>query len=259
MSNIEHLSYSSISSYLLCPRAWFLHYIQKVQTPTATALVFGSAFHNTIEQYLTNVAQGNMAESPAELWGAKWTAQIEREPNVAWELETPEGLRDEGARLLASKPIAEGIQRVAANFDDPEKLEKRVNLQVPGVPVPIIGYIDVITADGIPGDFKTSARAWTQDKADEQQQSLFYLAALNQAGYPTPGWLFRHYVAVKTQRPQWQVFEHRHNPAQLMWLFDTIQHVWKGIEAGSFPCRCDSWKCSPKYCEHFSMCRGKYQ
>ena len=74
----------------------------------------------------------------------------------------------------------------------------------------MVGYIDVITADGIPGDFKTSARTWTVDKALNETQPLFYLAALNQIGVREVNLRFRHYVFVKTKTPQFQVIEHSH-------------------------------------------------
>jgi hypothetical protein len=133
-----------------------------------------------------------------------------------------------------------------------------VELHVPGVPIPIIGYIDVVTADGVPGDFKTAARSWTQDQAQNELQSLFYLAALNQAGIATPGWMFRHYTIIKTKTPKFEAFEHCHKPGELMFLFDLIQRVWTGIERGVFALNPTGWKCSPSYCDFYSKCRGKY-
>ena len=36
-----------------------------------------------------------------------------------------------------------------------------------------------------------------------------------------------------------------------------IQKVWKGIEAGVFPENPSTWKCNPRYCEYWPICRGK--
>jgi hypothetical protein len=44
MTELDHLSYSSISSYLGCGQNWKFHYKDEIKTPTSPELVFGSAF-----------------------------------------------------------------------------------------------------------------------------------------------------------------------------------------------------------------------
>ena len=252
---IEHLSYSSISSYLGCGANWKYHYIDQVPTLTSPELVFGSAFHGTVESFVGNNHQGDLAT----LWQEKWGKQLECDQKVDWGTDTPEFFRDEGKRILSHKDIQAGIFSIkAAKSDQGAKIEQKVELHVPGVPLPVIGYIDIITEDGIPGDFKTSGKSWSADKALNEMQPLFYLAALNQAGIQTPGWHFRHFIFVKTKTPQFQMIEHTHNPGQLMWLFKMIQGVWKGIESEVFPTNPTGWKCSPSYCEYWSICRGRW-
>lgn len=249
---LDHLSYSSINTYLLCGRAWRRRYIDKEQTPTSSALVLGSAFHNAIEA----AVQGADLESQFQ---QSWLWQLERNPDVDWGQDTQSSVKATGERMVKSKSVQDLLGRLRENFDgDPEKIEKRVELRVPGVPVPIIGYIDLITKDGVPGDFKTAARMWRDGKADEELQPLFYLAALNQAGIEVPGWMFRHYVFTKTTRPEAKVFEVQHKPSEIFGLFEIIKAAWRGIEAGVYLLNTSTWKCSPKYCEFWSTCRAKY-
>jgi hypothetical protein len=254
MTSLDHLSYSSISSYLACGAAWKYHYLDKIKTPTSPELVFGSAFHGTVEHFIGSGHQGSLID----LWQSEWTKQLEQNPEITWEKDTPEGYCNLGVKMFADENIQKGILSIkAAQTSDGPFIEKKIELQVPGVPVPILGYIDIVTADGVPGDIKTSARAWTMDKALNEIQPLVYLAAMNQAGMPTPGMRFRHFVFVKTKAPQFQVMEHVHRPQEMFWLFGMIQKVWKGIEAGVFPENSGGWKCSPSYCEFWSGCRGK--
>ena len=115
----------------------------------------------------------------------------------------------------------------------------------------------MVGADGVPCDFKTAARAWTQEQADKELQVLFYLAALNQAGYElNPDMKFRHYVFTKTKTPQAQVIESSRKVADLFWLFQIVSEVWRGIESETFPPNTSTWKCSPKWCEYYQLCRG---
>ena len=252
-TQLDHLSYSSISSYLLCARAWKFHYLEKIETPTSPELVFGSAFHGAVE---THIKKGG-----SELMGAwleSWNTNVEGK-QIAWGADTPESFFNQGVKMLSDPKVQYELSCLKPAIENEKPMiETRVTLKVPGVPIPLIGYIDIITQDNVPGDFKTSARSWTSDKAASETQSLFYLAALNQMGRPTPGWEFRHYIFVKTKTPQVQVLPHTHKASEMFWLFGMIQNVWKGIEAGVFPENPTGWKCNPAMCDFWNLCRGKY-
>lgn len=251
MTTLEHLSYSSISAYLSCGHYWQMKYIDKLPTGTSPELVFGSAFHGTIENFIKGNHQGDLLQ----FWQTNWKEQLERNPEIDWGMDSPASFENLGIRMFESKEIHQGILSIKA--DAPEWIEKRIELKVPGVPIPVLGFIDIVTADGIPGDFKTSSKSWTMDKALGETQPLFYLAALNQLGIHSHNWKFRHFVFVKTKEPKFQIMEHVHNPTEVFWLFEMIRRAWQGIEAGVFPISPGSWKCSPNYCEFWSKCRGK--
>jgi len=85
---------------------------------------------------------------------------------------------------------------------------------------------------------------------------VFYLAALNQAGYTLNCGLFRHYVFVKTKKPQIQIWESYRTIGQMFWLFGLIKETWEAISAGAFPPNTTTFKCSPRYCEYWGICRG---
>jgi hypothetical protein len=252
-NELEHLSYSSISTYLMCGANWKYHYVDKIPTKPGSALIFGSAFHNTVENFIANNHQGDLIS----LWREAWATQLEADKVSDFEGASPEILCNDGIRILSNSDVLNGILSIkaATREDGKPAIETKVELNVPGVPLPIIGYIDVITSEGA-GDFKTSAKSWTQDKADDELQTLFYLAALNQMGKPVLN--FTHYIFVKTKVPQFQKIQHTHSPGQIFWLFQLIQSVWKGIEAGVYPLNPTGWRCSSLYCEYFNLCRGKY-
>lgn len=257
MAELQHLSYSSISTYQLCARSWAYRYVEKVPVRKGAALAFGSAFHGTVEAVIRN--HNTALSAPIqEIWAQQWQAQT-AEADIDWSGDLPEELFNVGARMLAHKDTAALLGSIAPLLDGADPvIEKRIELRVPGVPVPIIGYIDVITADGVPCDFKTSARAWTADKQEAELQPLFYLAALAQAGYTlNPQRAFRHYVFVKTKTPQVQTLQSTYTPAALFWLLGLIREVWKGIAAEAYPPNPGSWKCSQRWCEYWHLCRGR--
>jgi len=200
--------------------------------------------------------------SPAEpqaFWAEHWARQLEENgANISWDGDSPEDLNNTGIRMLTNPDVLATINAIEPLLDPAPVVEKKISLQVPGVPIPIIGYIDVIEADGIPADFKTSSRSWGSQKAQEEMQPCFYLAALNQMGHKSEWPLdFRHYVFVKTKVPKVEIWRTQRRSGELFWLFGAIRDVWQAIEARAFPPNPGTWLCSPKYCEFWDLCRGK--
>jgi len=244
---LEHLSYSSISKYVLCARNWRFKYLDQIPAPKSTSLLFGGAFHETIEYHVAN--QGNIIET----WATNWEiALAESDGQIDWQDETPESLCNLGTRMLTHKDILPVINSLR-----PLEIEKRVELQVPGVPIPVVGFIDMIESDGVTCDFKTSSRSWSQSKAQDELQPIFYLAALNQLGIEHC-WKFRHYVFTKTKTPKIEIWETQRSPREALWLFELIKDVWDAIQKDIFPTTgVGSFLCSAKYCEYWDICRGK--
>jgi len=251
---IEYLSYSSISKYLTCAEAWRRQYIEKQPQAKTPALIVGGAFHETIEEYISHAHTPDLTG----LWARHWAAALDKNPDIEWGADTPEQHYNDGLRLVTADSVTAMLKRVTPLQDEQGAyIERKVTLTVPGVPVPIIGYIDVITSDGVPGDFKTSSTRWSAEKATGELQPLFYLAALNQAGFNVPGLTFRHYVVTKGKTPTATVHEHRHTYEEILWLFDNIARVYRAIMAEVYPMNPGSWLCNPKYCGYWHECRGK--
>ena len=176
---INHLSFSSVSRYLRCGKQWKYHYLDNLPEEDSESLLFGRAWHKLIK-----LADGS---DLLDYWSA-----------VAAENGLNDDLMHLGNRMLQQEEIAATIQGLSIN---PEMLEMRTELTIPGVSVPVIGFIDMIGNDGVPIDIKTSSRKWTQDQVDRDLQATFYLAALEQLGMVTLPAKFRFIVFTKTKKP----------------------------------------------------------
>jgi len=254
---IKHLSYSSISTYLLCARSWKFRYLDKIKTPVAAALPFGSAFHETIKAYTDTKAVGGQPDPLDEIFNRAWNWRVENE-NIDYGSETPESIRMVGHRMLTERSVCTTIDGITPQMvNDQPVSERRVEFTVDGVPVPVVGFIDMIDIDGVPCDFKTASRSWYDSKADDELQPAFYLEALKQLGEMPSGGRFRYFIFTKAKKPKTQIIETSRTDKQLNWALDTIRDTWHGINSQVFPPNgIGGWKCSKKYCEYWDVCKG---
>lgn len=297
VQDLEHLSHSSITTYMLCPRSWKFRYLDKIESQRGSALAFGSATHDTIEQTMffklglpmtAEVVQKAIGDLDKDIT-ADYEALAQdvnktieeqdysnvfmfnldcqyNDPMVDMSTDSYNELLDLGQKVFSDTKITDELfalkPQIMADTAKPA-IERKISLDVPGVPIPVIGYIDIITEDGVPGDFKTSKRKWGATKADDELQAAFYLIGLSQQFGIRVDQLpaFRYYVIVKTKKPYLQVVETTRTPAQLFFIYDLVKSVWDAIEAESFPMNAhpSNWKCSPKWCEYWSICRGRHE
>ncbi len=253
---VERLSYSSINTWLMCPRYWYYRYALKLDSPPNPSMILGSAIHDTLETVVSQRARRQEADV-LTTWDRSWAVRLEKEPGIVWNAEdTPESTYNEGVRLLKAEAVDELMTELHCDLNEsgePE-VERFVEIQVPGVPVPVVGFIDLLMG-GVPCDFKVTGKAWTDRQAQGSLQPLFYLAALDQLGRSDHGYRFKHIVFVRTKVPKVQVIESQFRPMDVLWLMDFIPQVWKAIEHEVFPPNPGGWKCDPRYCEHWDRCR----
>ncbi|MEN8097897.1 MAG: PD-(D/E)XK nuclease family protein [Chloroflexota bacterium] len=257
---VKHLSYSSIYAYLNCGYNWKLKYIDKIDAPSSPALVFGGVFHEAVEHYLRAKVKGE-SEDLRELWHEAWLQKMDDPKlDVEWGDKGVDFYRDDGERILSSPDVVARIDSVRPQIttDGEAALETRVSMWIDDVPVPIIGYVDLIEEDGIPGDFKTSSAMWSKGKPANEIQPIIYLDALHKGEVIDPSeYRFRHYVFTKAKKPRAEVFETTRSPGEIRWMHDMVRDVWQSMQAGIYVTNPLSWKCNSRNCEYWDACRGK--
>jgi len=261
---VKHLSHSSINTYMMCPASWKFRYADKIKMPVNAALPFGTAIHKAIQTYISaKVLHPDEARPLFELWPQCWRDTLaEQRQEVNWD--KPQTYYDNlGLSMLKAPSIERAIEDIEPAFKSLMTMEKvpiieqRIEFKIPSVPIPIIGYIDLITSDGVPIDLKTSARKWSRGKEHFELQPDFYLIGLAQDGFIVPDNKFRYYIFTKTKAPICQILETQRSWPQIFWTLNLIKEIWQAIEAGSFPPNTSGWKCQPKYCEYWELCRGR--
>jgi CRISPR/Cas system-associated exonuclease Cas4 (RecB family) len=169
---MDHLSYSSINTFTKCPRQWWVGYVRGVRTPSSPAQVYGTAVHTVLEDMFSgkevDVKRAvNMAIMKAGKVGTRMSGLLDVAATV-----------DDINSVLMDPSVSSLLAGIVV---DPGGVEVKVDFAVEGVPIPVIGFVDVVQANGVPMDIKTSATDWDEDRASRETQPLFYLRGLNAA------------------------------------------------------------------------------
>ena len=174
------ISYSQFSLYAKCPRRWKFDYLDNLRVYEQTVhTIFGTAFHNTLQNYLTVMYNDSVKAADAIDLNAYLQEQIFNEYKTAVE-------KNNGTHFSTPKELAEFLQdgieilkyvKKHRGVYFPSKKHKLVGIEVPlnlqlKGNVGFIGYIDVVILDERTGrikvwDIKTSTSGWNKyQKAD---------------------------------------------------------------------------------------------
>lgn len=138
----DHLSYSSISTFLDCAQRWKRIYIDKEPKPQTIDTLFGSLFHQTVAQFLSNKRQ-----KLEDIWES--TCQKSK-------LSLPSDYVQKGNLLFSSPHIESELSKLQPYYIDAEPvLEKEFQFSSASIPIPVKGFVDCVLADGTVVDFKT--------------------------------------------------------------------------------------------------------
>jgi CRISPR/Cas system-associated exonuclease Cas4 (RecB family) len=217
--NVEHVSASSLKTLSACPEQFRRRYLLGEKQPPGAALVWGSADHKTSEfNYQQKIESGEdlplveirdyfAAQVDVAVEEAGGLNEMEWKPDEkSRKRKTIDDVKDRGARL------AEAYHLEVAPAVQPEAVEEKFSIEVPGVPVPIIGYLDLVAgpseqqragrpegaSEGVLDlrrivDRKTSGRKVSKPEPDWSMQAGIYQLAR---------WLPHEWqISVKTQNP----------------------------------------------------------
>jgi hypothetical protein len=203
---IKHLSATSLGMLDRCPEQYRRRYLKGEKSRPAGALVWGAADHKAVgwglEQKLLNGTLPSSSDT-LDFFSDAWTAAIDEHggsSEVDWDDDKPGDLKTKAAALVKvyHEQVSPSISPVA--------VEHKFERHVAGVPVPLIGYVDVVTQQKVI-ERKTSKRRESKPKPDWVVQGRIYSAELCKP--------LEWHVSAKTQRPA--VFTPLTDPDLVLW------------------------------------------
>lgn len=179
----RHLSPSSLGMLRRCPRQFQQRYIRGKKEAPGESLVIGSFFHETMEwNYRQKIEshEDRPLSEVVEYLGDAAVPKVLDEAGGADEIRWDVG----GDTALAVDRARSDAERITSAYHasvlpriQPTAVEQRFEWKPEGVPVKIIGYLDVITDDVRTVDTKTGKAVSKKIKPSWQLQGLTYANA----------------------------------------------------------------------------------
>jgi len=178
---LNHLSASGIRLLRICPEAWRQRYILGRKERPGEALTLGKAVHLAIafngEQKVDTFTDKPTSEVVQYFNDAAWPNAIAEDGGVdeiRWD-KKPDEVRSDGERVTGTyhQNVSPRVQPIA--------VEQKFEIVVPGVPVPVIGYIDTEEASNLV-DIKSGKQVQRKPDANWRMQGVIYSMA---KGKPT--------------------------------------------------------------------------
>jgi len=219
-NKLDHISYSQIDNYLICPLRYKYSYVLNIPTPPSRSLNFGDTFHKTLNEFHSKIMSGNKPslEDFYEIFEKNWN---------------PLGYENEKDRKNAfeeGKVILKRYYEKNQNLDVKHLgLEKKFVLHIDGTKLK--GTIDRI--DKLPDgsveiiDYKTGKEK-SQKEVDDNVQMTIYTMGATDALKIKPDVLSLYFLntgnKISTKRTQKQVGAQR----------EIIKDVIKNINEENF-------------------------
>ena len=259
---LRRLSPSSIRTYERCPYMYHLRYTERVRVPSTAAQLLGRAVHTVIEMFYKQKRDGRILDTEAA-----FDVLDDALDATLHELDDEGRAEVEELRELGYDLVEYYVEEVALHIR-PHLIEERFDFSVPGVDVPIVGYVDLVDQEGTVIDHKTAASPFPADYLAHDIQLLTYSLgynALRRGARQRPGQLplvsmlppVRLDVLVKGEEITYQRLDFRYQQEHLEHYVARVNAAAAGIRSADFRPFWQLRQPDPKvcsYCDFNSVC-----
>jgi CRISPR/Cas system-associated exonuclease Cas4 (RecB family) len=253
---LKHFSYTSLSTYLYCPRLWYYRYVMKPEVSVRARMLLGRCYHEIVAQAALQHQLFNEkldARQITRLFSRRWDQEVEerqiyddpadiktKAADVDFDGEDPRELKKAGL-ALAIRFIMETLPTLDIDF-----VEKRMEANIDGIP--FLGYIDMGLKNGDIIDHKLRTDKMNQDKTDRDLQPTSYALLLDRP-------ITFHFYQALDQKKEKKIepITTKRSMEEVGMLRQIIRDCWNAIHAGHFFQNPTSWLCGSR-CSYYLDC-----
>ena len=236
----DYISPSRLNTWLRCPLAWKLRYIDGIRTPTSPALFLGKMVHSGLEVLYRHrqLCVELSAEDVATRMIDGWDETVDTE-SMKFETTEEEGILKKRAVDL----VAAYMEHTADTQETPLAVE--TSMEAPlvdpftgeDVGIPLLGIVDLVVDDRDgPSicDFKTSARSSPPHEITHEIQLSCYSYLFRQAtGNEEGGLEIRSLIKTKKPRIEFHTYQAR-TECHFRRLFSVVRSYLDDLEQGCY-------------------------
>ena len=174
-SKVKYISASQIDMFLSCPLAYKYIYVDNAKRMPANAYMeYGSAIHEALAFNFKQKIKSRKdlpIKDVRHVFTNYFVKKVQELPTYTeeWLLRT--------LTLQGEEMISQYMEQLAPKYQ-PILVEEKFEISLKTYPITIMGYIDLITEDGIIIDHKTAwtttRQKWTQKFVDDHRQLTMY-------------------------------------------------------------------------------------
>lgn len=268
---MKNLSVSKIEKAILCPLSMKYQYLDKIPQQAVWKLLAGKVVHSVIEHALREYARTSVypdAKTMDDMYEPTWERMVGEEESKDWFIgwqDTPddpvEKMRKEYRPLvtLARNEVLPTLAPWMVESDPVIEWKIDLELRSRVGPFQLLGYADLLSAEGVLLDWKTTDR----EVSARAKRTWLQFAAYSLWAYPLVGeenlrcekvFLVRDEKGPHVERVPFTVGEkHRE------FFVNVAAKVWEMIHHGIFLPNYESWVCKPGWCPYYAGCVGELQ
>ena len=256
---LQHLSYSSINQYRMCPKQFFFRKIAGVPEECKSAsLIFGGAIHKAAERLHESKIMGRALPEIEYLlfeFDTAWAMEAESGPEVVY----PKGDSAESLRATAAKMLAVYREHFSKQTGEIIAIEHEALIPLVSDTVPLKARIDLVSIEGdslVVDDLKTAKSRYSAAKIQEALPQLVVYAAVVSRMVRELGLVRvrpRFTVITKAVHPVVQVIEPVATQDDVVRLKELVTETAHAIDKQVFPRR-EGWQCAQ--CPFAKRCIG---
>jgi len=228
-----------------CPAQWMFRYIKNLKQPPSSAMVAGTSYHKGLE-----VNYGQKIESKKDLKESEVLDAVSTEfDSKIVEVEEPKKVKSSVKDETIS--ISKHYHETIAGTIQPKEVEKKIEVTFGNVDYNLIGYVDLITDNGLVIENKTTARTPSSISVDHLIQGSIYAMSegVNQVRYD---------YAVKLKTPKVVTLTEQITEEQKAFTLTLLGEVDRAIQNEVFYPNRSNFMCSRKGCGYYRECEKKY-
>lgn len=209
------------------------------------ALEFGTVIHLVLAEFYQARMTGDrmLLKDVHALFEKHWRAVAEDNDEIRY----AKGKNFQSLLMMGIDLLTVWHNKLPADNFRVVSIEEPFSINIPGLPIPIIGALDLCEEDEsgsiIITDWKTSARSYAISEVDNNQQLTMYQLAAKMNGFADREILLKFDTLIKTQKPKFEQYYTSRSEIDEKRLIRKIHTVWDGIEKQVFCPNDTSWRC----------------